>query len=108
VTSYAEYREALPTLRASGGDIGKGSEALIVYPKVTGALCANSHPGSYTGQDAFNNMLPVIRREDDDLLDISGDQHIHSGGGVKQFDGKGLQGCTGFSAGREREKIRAA
>lgn len=31
-----------------------------VYPKVTGALCANSHPGSYTGQDAFNNMLPVI------------------------------------------------
>ena len=31
-----------------------------VYPNVTGALCANSHPGSYTGQDAFNNMLPVI------------------------------------------------
>ena len=31
-----------------------------VYPKITGALCANSHPGSYTGQDAFNNMLPVI------------------------------------------------
>jgi Site-specific DNA methylase len=32
----------------------------IVYPKVTGALCANSHPGSYTGQDAFNDMLPVV------------------------------------------------
>ena len=31
-----------------------------VYPTITGALCANSHPGSYTGQDAFNNMLPVI------------------------------------------------
>ena len=31
-----------------------------VYPKITGALCANSHPGSYTGQDAFNDMLPVI------------------------------------------------
>lgn len=30
------------------------------YPKITGSLCANSHPGSYTGQDAFNDMLPVI------------------------------------------------
>ena len=30
-----------------------------VHPTVTGALCANSHPGSYTGQDAFNDMLPV-------------------------------------------------
>ena len=32
----------------------------IVYPHVTGALCANSHSGSYTGQDAFNDMLPVV------------------------------------------------
>lgn len=31
-----------------------------VYPKITGALCVNSHPGSYTGQDAYNDMLPVI------------------------------------------------
>ena len=34
-----------------------------VYPDVTGALCANSHPGSYTGQDAFNDMLPVYRKD---------------------------------------------
>lgn len=34
-----------------------------VYPDVTGALCANSHPGSYTGQDAFNDMLPVLRKD---------------------------------------------
>lgn len=33
---------------------------LSVYPSKTGALCANSHPGSYTGQDAFNDMLPVV------------------------------------------------
>lgn len=33
---------------------------LMVHPKTTGALCANSHPGSYTGQDAFNDMLPVV------------------------------------------------
>lgn len=31
-----------------------------VYPKITGSLCANSHPGSYCGQDAYNDMLPVI------------------------------------------------
>ena len=39
-----------------------GGEEMKVYPFKTGALCANSHPGSYTGQDAFNDMLPVIRR----------------------------------------------
>lgn len=27
------------------------------YQKTTGALMANSHPGSYCGQDAYNNML---------------------------------------------------
>ena len=62
-----------------------------VYPRITGSLCANSHPGSYTGQDAFNDMLPVIRR-DNDLLDMSGHLPIFEGGGGKQFDGKRLQG----------------
>ena len=38
-----------------------------VYPKITGALCANSHPGSYTGQDAFNDMFPVMERNSDEL-----------------------------------------
>jgi len=27
------------------------------YQDTTGCLCANSHPGSYTGQDAYNDML---------------------------------------------------
>lgn len=60
-----------------------------VYPIHTGALCANSHPGSYTGQDAFNDMLPVIRR-DDDLLDESGHLPISDGGGGSGFNGKRL------------------
>lgn len=34
---------------------------IVIHPETTGALCANSHPGSYTGQDAFNDMLPVIK-----------------------------------------------
>lgn len=43
-----------------------------VYPRITGALCANSHPGSYTGQDAFNNMLPVVERNVDEVLGRNG------------------------------------
>ena len=42
-------------------------ERLKSYPKITGALCANSHPGSYTGQDAFNDMLPVIENRGDNM-----------------------------------------
>lgn len=53
-----------------------------VYPTVTGVLCANSHPGSYTGQDAFNNMLPVIERTSHDLLDMPADCGICEWGGV--------------------------
>lgn len=62
---FGEYREGVGTLRASGGDCGNGSETLAAsfYPDTTGALCANSHPGSYTGQDAFNDMLPVVKRD---------------------------------------------
>lgn len=29
----------------------------MTYQKVTGPIMANSHPGSYTGQDAYNDML---------------------------------------------------
>ena len=36
------------------------------YQKVSGPLMANSHPGSYTGQDAFSDMLVateyIVRR----------------------------------------------
>lgn len=87
---YSKYREGCGTIRASGGDCGPGSEMLCVgrtrewnggvaptltgdhenrvtdytavatYPDITGPLMANSHPGSYTGQDAFSDMLPVV------------------------------------------------
>lgn len=30
---------------------------VVTYQKVTGPIMANSHPGSYTGQDAYNDML---------------------------------------------------
>lgn len=40
--------------------MGGGTETLVVketYQEVTGPLMANSHPGSYTGQDAYSDML---------------------------------------------------
>lgn len=64
VSSYAQagfggYAEGVGTVRASGGDYGGGTETLIVetYQTITGPLMANSHPGSYCGQDAYSDML---------------------------------------------------
>lgn len=52
------------TLDLNGGNPACNQGGImVVEPKVKGALCANSHPGSYTGQDAFNNMLPVIKTD---------------------------------------------
>ena len=41
--------------------IDRPAVAFQTYQKVTGSLMANSHPGSYTGQDAYNDMLVVGR-----------------------------------------------
>lgn len=32
---------------------------IVAYPEVVGTLMANSHPGSYCGQDAYNDMFIV-------------------------------------------------
>ena len=61
-----------------------------VHPQITGALCANSHPGSYTGQDAFNNMLPVIERNSICTTGLAKASPILSGGNFKQPDGERL------------------
>lgn len=46
------------SLTVCGGSYGGGSEVLIVtYQKVTGTLNPGGHPGSYNGQDAYNDML---------------------------------------------------
>ena len=38
-------------------DDGEPAVVFKTYQNVTGPLMANSHPGSYTGQDAFSDML---------------------------------------------------
>ena len=52
----AEHIDMSPTLTARMGTGGNNVPA-VTYQKVTGPLMANSHPGSYTGQDAFSDML---------------------------------------------------
>ena len=71
--SIAGYSEGVGTLRAQGGDIGGGSEILIAgtlegsigtdgIQRITGTLAAGAHPGSYNGQDAYNDMLiPFVK-----------------------------------------------
>ena len=40
-TSFAGYTSSNPTLRASGGDLGGGSEGIVVHPRVVGTLAAS-------------------------------------------------------------------
>lgn len=74
------------------------------YQKVTGSLMANSHPGSYCGQDAYNDMfvteeMRVLHRK---RADQSGDER----------DGRSLKlharstGCVDRE--RERERVETA
>ena len=65
-----------------------------VYPNVTWALCANSHPGSYTGQDAFNDMFPVIERDNDDLLDETVPFRISEGGAASTLKNRDYKDFT--------------
>lgn len=49
--------------------IDRPAVAFQTYQKVTGPLMANSHPGSYTGQDAFSDMLVAGKEETPVVLD---------------------------------------
>ncbi|WP_038276023.1 DNA cytosine methyltransferase [Ruminiclostridium papyrosolvens] len=50
------FKEEVATCVNTGTHGGHGNN-VITYQKVTGPLMANSHPGSYTGQDAYNDMF---------------------------------------------------
>lgn len=89
VSSYAQagfggYAEGVGTVRASGGDYGGGTETLIVetYQTVTGPLMANSHPGSYCGQDAYSDML-ITGGSNDNIHRHSSHDDRCGGGGVQ-------------------------
>jgi DNA (cytosine-5)-methyltransferase 1 len=50
------FKEEIATCVNTGTHGGHGNN-VITYQKVTGPLMANTHPGSYTGQDAYSDML---------------------------------------------------
>ena len=64
------------------------------YQKVTGPLMANSHPGSYCGQDAYNDMFVVENRNEFCAASIRSVQGNSSGICTQN---KGLQGCNGLN-----------
>lgn len=59
------------------------------YQRVTGPLMANSHPGSYCGQDAYNGMLVTDELQLSRLWDVQG-----IGPGIESQT-KRLQRCNG-------------
>lgn len=55
---FGDYKSS----SVAGGGKGKGLQGCHrpgTYQKVTGTLSANSHPGSYCGQDAYNDLFVV-------------------------------------------------
>ena len=58
--NYIESGGIIGTLSASGGDINGGGCLVLenmTYQDKTGCLTQGAHPGSYNGQDAYNDML---------------------------------------------------
>ena len=54
------YYEKCPTLKAGG------VHGVAIMQNITGTLNPGGHPGSYNGQDAYNDMLVVDNGTDSD------------------------------------------
>lgn len=54
-------KDCSPTLQASDFK----DPVVVAYPEVVGTIMANSHPGSYCGQDAYNDMFVVEKLDED-------------------------------------------
>ncbi len=67
------------------------------YQKVTGALTQGAHPGSYNGQDAYNDML-VVQNE------IQNDRLLRGGNVSQTLDASYYKG-PGARNGKEREIV---
>lgn len=64
------------------------------YQKVTGSLMANSHPGSYCGQDAYNDVL--VTEKKNELCDAENRRVQMLGPGIGTQDER-LQRCNRFN-----------
>ncbi len=57
----SEQAKALDCMHDQQIVLHEAMKPFLSYQETAGALCANSHPGSYTGQDAHNDMLVAGR-----------------------------------------------
>lgn len=71
------------------------------YQKITGPLMANSHPGSYCGQDAYNDMFVTEKKKNDLHNGKTGLPHKGSVNGGICADGIGLQRSTDYNKNSE-------
>ena len=53
----SEISKTLDALNCGAPTCNQGGTVVCTYQQVTGPLMANSHPGSYCGQDAYSDML---------------------------------------------------
>ena len=69
IAPHAEMTDGTvsPTLMARAGTGGGQLPIIMTYQETTGTLSPGGHPGSYNGQDAYNDMLvtEVAHGEDD-------------------------------------------
>lgn len=72
------------------------------YQKITGPLMANSHPGSYCGQDAYTDMF--VTETNNEILETSGIQQIRAVGNGIHNESQGLERRNRFDRERERER----
>lgn len=64
------------------------------YQKTTGPLMANSHPGSYCGQDAYSDMFVTEKKRNDIYNSETGFSYEGAVGNGICPDGNGLQRST--------------
>ena len=79
------------TIKLDGGGVAftlgardfKGVQC-VSYQSVTGTLSQGAHPGSYNGQDAYNDMLVtdngIFNSEDRDLQAVRAEPHVEREG----------------------------
>lgn len=63
------------------------------YQKITGPLMANSHPGSYCGQDAYSDML--VTEKKDERIFMSSIRLLQGNGSGVCSETEGLQRRNG-------------
>ena len=78
----------------------------MFYQKITGPLMANSHPGSYCGQDAYTDMF--VTETNNEVLETSGIRQICAVGNGIDNESQGLERRNRFDRERERDYMETA